>query len=577
MSRRIEVELTSERPDGSWTWRAAGAREPKGELDGSLLPQGSKVGDVLKADADFDIDGVTIIAVKQPGGKREISGRLELLPSEREFQPVTSTLVGRRDRGDRGDRGDRRDRPPRDRDRDRGDRGDRPDRGPRPERRDRPPREGGDRPPRSERPPAPPPVPERPKPKKLRPGRAHREELLASLSPDKRLIAEQLLKGGIPAVRTALDEQNAKARAEGQSEVPTAGVLHVAEDLAPAARIADWLDRAEAALADIDEVSLRDLRAVVTSATDVAREERTKELAATLKEALDRRTGAELEQWVGDIKLSLGAGRVVRALRLASRPPLEGQALPAELSTELATAASAALTADVMPDRWATLLDAVAYSPVRGDVVAAGVPAEPGDELLAAVRKHAGRTPQLATLFGVEPPTSAPKQRRQRPPKPKPVKAVEDQLAHAVGAPILVAGRRIPPPPKPTGAPQPSPAEGDEVPAAESRPDEAPAAESLPDEAPAAAPEPSPALGEVGAPSATESLPDDAPATPPAASSEPVEVPAAPPAAPDEVGEEAATGASATANDEPVPQSAPDPEAPGSDTVPGADEGADSV
>ena len=36
MSRRIEVELTSERPDGSWTWRAAGAREPKGELDGGL-------------------------------------------------------------------------------------------------------------------------------------------------------------------------------------------------------------------------------------------------------------------------------------------------------------------------------------------------------------------------------------------------------------------------------------------------------------------------------------------------------------------------------------------------------------
>ena len=54
MSRRIEVELTSERPDGSWTWRAAGAREPKGELDGTLLPAGSKVGDVLKAEAEFD-------------------------------------------------------------------------------------------------------------------------------------------------------------------------------------------------------------------------------------------------------------------------------------------------------------------------------------------------------------------------------------------------------------------------------------------------------------------------------------------------------------------------------------------
>ncbi|MUH55729.1 MAG: hypothetical protein F2683_02250, partial [Actinobacteria bacterium] len=49
MSRRIEIELTSSRPDGSWTWRAAGAREPKGVLDGTLLSQGSKPGDVVKA------------------------------------------------------------------------------------------------------------------------------------------------------------------------------------------------------------------------------------------------------------------------------------------------------------------------------------------------------------------------------------------------------------------------------------------------------------------------------------------------------------------------------------------------
>ena len=38
MSRRLEIELTSERPDGTWTWRAAGARQPKGEMDGTLLP-----------------------------------------------------------------------------------------------------------------------------------------------------------------------------------------------------------------------------------------------------------------------------------------------------------------------------------------------------------------------------------------------------------------------------------------------------------------------------------------------------------------------------------------------------------
>jgi hypothetical protein len=68
MPRRIEVELTSARDDGTWTWRAAGARQPKGSLEGSLLYAGAKVGDVVRADADFDIDGITIISVLPPRG-----------------------------------------------------------------------------------------------------------------------------------------------------------------------------------------------------------------------------------------------------------------------------------------------------------------------------------------------------------------------------------------------------------------------------------------------------------------------------------------------------------------------------
>ena len=48
MSRRLEIELTSERPDGTWTWRAAGAKLPKGELDGGLLPGGAVVGEGVK-------------------------------------------------------------------------------------------------------------------------------------------------------------------------------------------------------------------------------------------------------------------------------------------------------------------------------------------------------------------------------------------------------------------------------------------------------------------------------------------------------------------------------------------------
>ena len=63
MPRRIEVELTSVREDGTWTWRAAGARQPKGTLDGALLHEGAAVGEVVRADAEFDVDGITITSV----------------------------------------------------------------------------------------------------------------------------------------------------------------------------------------------------------------------------------------------------------------------------------------------------------------------------------------------------------------------------------------------------------------------------------------------------------------------------------------------------------------------------------
>ncbi len=72
MPRRIDVELTSRKDDGTWTWRAAGARQPKGELDGRLLSPGAKVGDVLRAEADFDIEGitVTVVALAQGNARR---------------------------------------------------------------------------------------------------------------------------------------------------------------------------------------------------------------------------------------------------------------------------------------------------------------------------------------------------------------------------------------------------------------------------------------------------------------------------------------------------------------------------
>jgi hypothetical protein len=477
MPRRIDVELTSERPDGTWTWRAAGARQPKGEVAASVLPPDAKVGTVLRAEADFNIDGIDILSIVPTKDARREPERIEIVGSGREFTPVTSQLAskGDRPRRDRGDRPERGDRPPRGRD-------DRP-------RPSRPSAPRADRP-RRERPAPPPP---KPKPKKLRAGRAHRDALLAELAPEQQPIAEQLFRGGMPQVRTALKEANAAAAAEGRPAMPTETVLNIAEALLPRTRLADWFDRAEAAKAGAEEIALRDLRAVVSAADDVAREEATRELAAELRAVLDRRATAEQQEWLTDVTGSLEGGRVVRALRLSSRPPQPNESLPAETLTALGEAAGAAMTADIASDRWATLLDAVAYSPIRRNVVPAGAPAEPTDELLALVKKHATRVPSAAALFGISVPAPAERRTPKARPKPAPPKA-----SHPPLPPGPSGERRIPPPPRPTAppaepvaadvveAPVEAPVETDVVPLpVEAEPVVAEHAAGLEDEAPA--------------------------------------------------------------------------------------------
>lgn len=394
MSRRIEVELTSSRDDGTWTWRAAGAKLPKGDLEGSLLYEGAKVGDVVRADADFLLDGIVILSVLPPKGARKEPERIEVIgtPRRDDEQLVTTTLAPKQKREGRGDRRSRRD----------GDDSARPqrERRPRPEgdRADGERRERKPRPPRAERP-APEP---KPKAKRLRAGRVHRDAVLAGLPEEQRPIAEQLLRGGIPAVRTAVEKQNEANRAEGRPEISSAPLLTLAEQLMPAVRAAEWRDKAEAALADVAELDLRDLRSVVVAADAGARDEETRELATQLRDALAARVESEHVAWIAEITETLAAGRTVRALRVSSRPPKAGTPFPAELGAKLAEATSASLTAETGSDRYATVLDALAYSPVRSQVVPQGIPAEPTDQLRAAVTKLASRIPAIAALFGIE-------------------------------------------------------------------------------------------------------------------------------------------------------------------------------
>lgn len=432
MSRRIDIELTSTRDDGTWTWRAAGAKQPKGALAGSLLPEGATVGEQLRADVETTLDGTVVLAVLPPKSKsRAEVETIELIargPSD--DQLVITTLApkggrGGRDRGDRGDRGDRR--PPRDGDRRGRAGGDRPggDRGRPGEGRGRGDRPGGDRPGgdrpggRGDRPErrrrersAP---PARPKAKRLRPGRTHRKAALDLLAPEEQVVAEQLLRGGVPAVRQAVEKQNEQARVDGRPEVRADALVAVAEKLLPNLRSAEWRDRAEAAVADLDELDLRDLRSVVVAADTGANDDESRELAARLREGLNRRVDQEQAAWLAEIAETLADGRVVRALRLSSRPPKAGAPLPVDLATKLAEAASAALTADTVVDRWATVLDALSFSPVRLTVAPASKPAEPSDELVAAIARVAARTPKVAEAFGITPPPESARRRGGRP------------------------------------------------------------------------------------------------------------------------------------------------------------------
>jgi hypothetical protein len=385
MSRRLEIELTSSRPDGTWTWRAAGAKQPKGDLNGAILPEGTVVGAVLRVDADFMVDGIEITGVVPEKAPRKDPELLEILGSGK-VEPLVTTQLAPKGRG-RG-KGDRKRRDGRGQDRDRDDR----PRGPRPD-----------------------PVPERPAPKRLRPRRTHRDAALAEVPDEQQPIAEQVLRGGVPAVRESARKQNEAAKKENRPEIPVDQVVAMAEKLLPKLRSAEWLDRAEAAKADLEVLDLRDLRSVVVAADGAAKSEEARALRDELSAGLFRRVEEEHRLWISDMEANLNAGRFVRALRLSSRPPKAGTPLPPDLAKHLIEAVSAGLDARTKQELYAAALDALSFSPVHAKVTPAGKPENPSEDLLEAARRIADKAPGVAALFGVEPSeANAARKRRKR-------------------------------------------------------------------------------------------------------------------------------------------------------------------
>jgi hypothetical protein len=438
MSRRIEIELTSKREDGTWTWRASGAREPKGVVVDSLVPAGAAVKDVLRAEVESDLDGTRVLSIQAPKQKTARTGLLELLPNEKPFEPVTQQL---RKKGPRDDK----------------------KRGPR---RDRPANKDGesaDRPQRNRRPhfDAPPELPQRPKAKRVRAGRAHIDAVLAALPEAQRAIAEKVLSGGVPAVRAAIEEQNKTAVAAGQEKVPADGLVQIAEQLLPKLRVAEWLDKAEGAQKILTEIDLRDLRAIVVASNDpvIARDESTRKLAEAMKAGLVVRQETETKNWLEDIQAATNVGRVVRALKLSSQPPKAGVPFPPALAAQLATATTAALTIDAPAERWVALLEAAAFSPVHGKITPVAPSSQVSEELTKTVMRLGPLMPQIAALYGVTVDPNAPAPRPLRQPRTeKPVRKKASQV-NAAAAGKKQAKPESKPAPVPAAAVESAPAE----------------------------------------------------------------------------------------------------------------------
>jgi hypothetical protein len=461
MSRRIEIEITSLNGDVA-TWRAAGAKLPKGVLNSSLVPGGPVVGNVYRADVEQYMEGIEILSVMAPKTASPVdprNERLELIPTTKSGPDVIVTYApkgrgaprrdgadtrreggpGRRESGPgrreftpgrkeggpgrreggaaRRDGGkseetesregtarpERTKRPPRnpvEREDSAASSSERPARAPRSDRQSR-----GARPARPERPagPAQPPM-----------TTTHRNSLLATLSPEQLPVAEQLLRGGMPSVRAAVAEQNKNATAQGRPTIDATTIERIAEELLSKTTLALWKDRAAGAIGAGRELRLRDLRAVVTSAKTVSLDEEARAQLKELQVSLTARLEHLRTQWTAKLEAAVESKNVKEALALVARPPDMSTRVSADMAAKVVAITSEALSADADPTLWKEIVELTVDTSIRRNVKPQGIPS---DESCKAVAIHnAGAIPEFARLLGMKVPPPPPPTRIPRRP-----------------------------------------------------------------------------------------------------------------------------------------------------------------
>ena len=391
---KIDVEITSKRENGDWTWRAVGARQPKGTINASLVPTESAVGSQFSVETEHYLDGIVVTKVFD---KKEISGKgetLEILGSGKENDLVTTKLAKNKknkkfakdspsSKSRRSERsGDKKSFVKKDKPVSNSNKKVR--------------NAGGRKPQNGKKQQS---ANQFPKSKRLKAKRHHRNEALKQLPDEMKRIAEILVQKGLPGLRDSIDAQNEIAKKAGEPEIPNDLLLKLAEQIYPNLRTAEWLDRADGALRGMESVDLRDIRSVIVASENVQKNDSVRSLSEALKEGFNKRVESDQNNWLKEVISTLKEGRVVRALRLSSRPPKAGFPLPEDLLQALTEATNKALTSDATQSRWGTIAEAAAFSPVHDKVVPEGVPENPNEELIKIIRRISSKAPSIVKNF----------------------------------------------------------------------------------------------------------------------------------------------------------------------------------
>ncbi len=257
----------------------------------------SQLGDVLKVEADFMIDGIEITAVLPQKIKKDGPELLEILGTGKETAGVTASLVKKS--SNRKRRKDARVGPKnkqaKDRKQSRSSKA-------KTERKDRKPYRS-------------------PRGKRLKPSKKYRNEFIESLPELQKPIAKELSGSTIPNLRRTIEKMDLP---EGFPDA----LLDYAENLNQQLKMAEWMDKATAVENNIENIDLQDFRSVVASSARWAKSANSIAIKERLELKLNERIDQDHKKWLTSIEEALQEEKTVRALNLSSRSPKAGAQLP---------------------------------------------------------------------------------------------------------------------------------------------------------------------------------------------------------------------------------------------------------